>query len=112
MEELVLDHPLIFRDYQKRSIDFDQFPFCYREGEYYRDNWGCLWYNVQGGLAGRVVEHPLAHWKTLDTHEMPDLLSKSERGERDWEKFSLQMRKIIDKNSLLIQNSRTWSSND
>ena len=87
LEELLLRHPLIFKDYKKGSINFDEFPPGYREGEYYRDNWGCLWYNAQEGLEGQVVEHPLADWKALDTYKMPDPLLKSERGERDWKKI-------------------------
>lgn len=87
LEELVLNHPLIFEDYKKGGIDFDQFPPCHREGEYFRDNWDCLWYSAQGGLEGQVVEHPLADWKVLDTYKMPDPFFKAERGERDWEKI-------------------------
>jgi len=87
LEELVLRHPLIFKDYKKGSINFDEFPPCYREGEYYRDNWDCLWYNAQAGLEGQVVEHPLADWKALDRYKMPDPFLKSERGERDWKKI-------------------------
>lgn len=50
LEELLLRHPLILKDYKRGSTDFDEFPPGYREGEYYRDNWGCLWYSAQGGL--------------------------------------------------------------
>ncbi|MBI4243362.1 MAG: hypothetical protein HY606_04655 [Planctomycetes bacterium] len=85
LEEIVLKHPLIFIDYKKGSINFDEFPPCFREGEYYRDNWGCLWFNTYGGLEGQVVEHPLSDWKTLDVFKPPDPLKKSERGDRDWD---------------------------
>lgn len=87
LEELVLRHPLIFKDYKRGSIDFDEFPPGYREGEYYRDNWGCLWYSAQGGLEGQVVEHPLADWKALHTYKMPDPFFKVERGKRNWKKI-------------------------
>jgi len=86
LEALVLRHPLIFRDYRRGDMDFDHLPPVYRE-EYYRDNWGCVWYNIQEGLEGQVVEHPLADWKALDTYVPPDPLFKSERGDRDWEKI-------------------------
>jgi len=96
LEELVMRHPLIFKDYEKGSTNFDEFPPRYREGEYFRDNWGCLWYNIQGGLEGQVVEHPLADWKALDTYETPDPLevydsSVTEPGNRDWEKIKNQI---------------------
>ena len=88
LEELVLRHPLIFRDYQKGSVNFDKFPPGYREGEYFRDSWDCVWYCTQGGLLGQVVEHPLADWKALDTFKVPDPLVMTEgREERDWERI-------------------------
>ena len=68
-------------------MDFDHFDPVYREGEYYRDNWGCLWYNTHAGLEGQVVEHPLADWSALDTYRPPDFLTKTERGERDWDQI-------------------------
>ncbi|MBI2940014.1 MAG: hypothetical protein HYY04_06200 [Chloroflexi bacterium] len=85
LEKLVLDHPRIFPRYSRPDEDFyDEMPVVYREGEYYRDNWGCLWYNIQEGLEGQVVDHPLADWSALDTYRMPDPLTQTERGERDW----------------------------
>lgn len=87
LEKIVLCHALIFPDYKRQDINFDELPPVYREKEYFRDNWGCLWYNIQEGLEGQVVENPLADWKALDTYEPPDPLFKSERGDRDWEKI-------------------------
>jgi len=84
LEEIVLRHPLIFKNYRRGSVDFDNFPPVYRQGEYFRDNWGCIWYNAQGGLEGQVVGHPLADWKALDTYKPPDFLTQTERGERNW----------------------------
>ena len=100
LEELTLRHPLIFEDYKKGSIVFDEFPPGYREGEYYRDNWNCLWYNVQGGLEGQVVEHPLANWEALNNYEIPDPLFKSERGERNWEETKKDIQKSRSKGLL------------
>ncbi len=87
LEELVLRHPLIFGEYQRGSIDFDQFAAVYREDEYYTDNWGCMWYNAGGGMEGQVIESPLADWDALDTYQPPDPMLMSERGERDWEQI-------------------------
>jgi len=92
LEKIVVSHPLIFRDsacvriedQRKGSYDL---PPVYREGEYFRDNWGCLWYNTKEGYEGRVVENPLSNWEALDTYQPPDFLTKTERGERDWEKI-------------------------
>ncbi len=82
LEDIVLRHPGVFGRYQKGSKDFDEMPPVYREGEYFRDNWGCLWYNAREGQGGQVVESPLSDWKALSTYKPPDPLFKSERGER------------------------------
>ena len=84
LEELVLSHPRIFPDYERGQRDYDAMDPVYREGEYFRDNWGCLWYNIQDGMEGQVVEHPLADWSALDSWSPPDPLLKEERGDRDW----------------------------
>ena len=88
LEKLVLEHPRIFPTYRQEDANFyDEMPAVYRGGEYYRDNWGCLWYNEQAGLEGQVVEHPLADWRALPGYHMPDPLVDNERGPepKDWE---------------------------
>ena len=88
LEKIVLAHPRLFPDYSRENANFyEEMPAAYRQGEYYRDNWGCLWYNVQEGLEGQVVEHPLADWRALDTYRLPDPLRQTERGMRDWEEI-------------------------
>ena len=84
LERLLLDHPLVFPDFEAGQIDFDAQAPAYREGEDYRDNWGCLWHNIQDGMEGQVVEHPIADWSALDSWSPPDPLTKTERGDRDW----------------------------
>ena len=83
LERIVLHHPKIFIPYEKGNKDFDECPLSYRK-DYYQDNWGCLWYNVEGGMLGQVVEHPLSDWKFLDTYKLPDPLKKSDFAEWDW----------------------------
>jgi len=88
LEALVLRHPKVFPRYSKGSVSFDGDPGPgYREGEYYRDNWGCVWYTAHHGLEGQVVESPLADWGELDTYKPPDLLQCSERGQHDWDRI-------------------------
>ena len=90
LEKVVLAHPKIFPEYKTEERDFfDQMPPVYRKDEYFRDNWGCLWYNNQEGLEGQVVEHPLADWNNLATYQPPDPLVQEERGDgiKDWEKI-------------------------
>jgi hypothetical protein len=84
LEEVVLRHPKLFPGFRRGSVNFDQYGPVYRAGEYFRDNWGCVWYNAIGGLEGQVVEHPLADWSALAVYRPPDPQSQTERGERDW----------------------------
>lgn len=91
LEDLVLRHPLIFKDFKPGSVDYDKFGDVYREGEHFRDNWGCVWYNVHKGLEGQVVGHPLENWDALKDYQPPDPLIYSERGKRDWNKTRQQI---------------------
>ena len=84
LERVVLAHPRIFPEHSEGSVDYDEMPPTYRQGELYRDNWGCVWRNVQDGIEGQVVESPVSDWAALSDYRPPDPSTKSERGERDW----------------------------
>jgi len=58
-----------------------------REGEHYRDNWGCEWRCVRQGMEGQISYHPLAKIANLRTYKAPDPIRYSERGEHDWQGF-------------------------
>jgi uroporphyrinogen decarboxylase len=92
LEAVAVRHPMLFGKYQPGSTKFGDFGPVYREGEYFRDNWGCLWYNTIGGLEGQVVEHPLADWSALASYRPPDPRTQSERGERDWARIGEHVR--------------------
>lgn len=86
LEEVVLRHPLIFGPYEKGSTDFNSSPPGYRQGEYFTDSWGCVWYNTFDGLEGQVVKHPLENWEALRAYQPPDPLVTADRGpQEDWE---------------------------
>ena len=85
LEAIVLRHPRLFPDFLPGSVEYDVFPPVYRAREYFRDNWGCVWYNTIGGIEGVVVESPLADWDALATYRPPDPRLKHERGDRDWD---------------------------
>lgn len=91
LERILLDHPKLFPEYREGSVDFDETPPVYRQGEYYRDNWGCVWRNIQDGIEGQVVEPPLADWGALTTYRPPDPSTKTERGERDWDQIAREV---------------------
>lgn len=102
LEDVLLRHPKLFPWFKKGSVDFDSFSPVYREGEYFTDNWGCVWYNTLGGLEGQVVEHPLADWANLDNYEFPDVMTKSERGSRDWDAIRKSFNKQRDAGGLVV----------
>jgi len=103
LEQIVLKHPRIFKDYKKGSINFDDFPPGYRKGKF-KDNWGCVWENHLEGLEGQVVEYPLADWKALDTYRPPDFLTKTERGDINWEKIKEDIEENRKKGLLTLGN--------
>lgn len=84
LEAIVMRHPKIFGAHSKGDVDFDYFTPAYGGQKYSRDNWGCLWHNTQPGLLGRVVEHPLETWDTLESFEAPDPRYKADFEDRDW----------------------------
>lgn len=104
LESIVLDHPRIFPEHKEGGVDFDWMPLAYRDGEPYRDNWGCVWRNTYEGLEGQVVEHPLADWRALPDYRPPDPLTKTERGDRDWSETA---REVAQRKA---QGLLTWGS--
>ncbi|MGB9620541.1 MAG: uroporphyrinogen decarboxylase family protein, partial [Armatimonadota bacterium] len=104
LKEVILRHPLLFPGYQKGKTDFDSFGDVYREGEYYTDNWGCTWYNRIGGLEGQVVGHPLEDWSALAGYEFPDVMTKSERGDRDWNSIRETIAHQRERGELVVGN--------
>lgn len=106
LEQVVLSHPRLFPDYcagdyRARS---GQMPAAYREGERYRDNWGCLWDNIEEGLEGQVVEHPLADWSALDSYAPPDVARWSERGPMDWDEVRQRIETQRGRDELTVGN--------
>jgi len=104
LQELTKRHPKLFNRYTPVEEDFHELPPAYRQDEYYRDNWGCVWYNTFDGLEGQVVEHPLADWKALDTYTPPDPLTKTERGDHDWAATERGIREARSKGLLTAGN--------
>ncbi|MHB9033784.1 MAG: uroporphyrinogen decarboxylase family protein [Anaerolineae bacterium] len=91
LEQLIAAHPRIFPDYKQAQRDYDWMPPAYHLGEYYRDNWGCVWHNIQEGIEGQVVGHPLADWSALDSWRPPDPHLFFERSTVDWDQMRSYM---------------------
>jgi hypothetical protein len=89
LEEIVLTHPKIFGPHERGCIDFDG--LLTQHQEYYRDEWGCLWHNLEPGILGQVVEHPLADWRTLADLRVPNPARSIEEGGTNWLKVKKNM---------------------
>lgn len=100
--EITKAHPVLFSYLEDTKINFHEYGPVYREGEHFRDSWGCLWYNVQEGLEGYVVENPLSDWSALATYQVPDPEIKAERGERDWGRDRNDIEKLKAKGALTL----------
>ncbi|MCX6030521.1 MAG: hypothetical protein NT169_14640 [Chloroflexi bacterium] len=72
LEKIVLAHPRIFPGYQEGAVHFDRMPLGYRAGEYFIDKWGCGRLSIEEGIAGQVIDYPLADWSALATFKAPD----------------------------------------
>jgi uroporphyrinogen decarboxylase len=91
LERLIVEHPRFFPGYVAGQRDFDEMPPAYHLNERYRDNWGCVWHNIQEGIEGQVEGHPLADWSALAAWRPPDPLHFLERGEVNWDDMAKYM---------------------
>jgi hypothetical protein len=85
LQSLILDHPLLFPDYEPHSLPFE--PACapWRvAGRRHTDSWGCVWETVEDGITGAVVEPALPTWDAFDDFEPPDPAYHSGWGAIDW----------------------------
>jgi len=77
LEDLVIRYPSIFGDYQRGSVDFDDFGFEVK-GRTALNEWGCVWYFLVSGLEGQVIKHPLEDWSSFDSFKPPKFHRKRE----------------------------------
>jgi len=84
MDEVKLAHPRLFPNHRPgREVKAQ---YLYVSGKT-TDNWGCVWDNLQEGMVGQVVGHPLADWSRWDAWyaHRPDPLRDGLLGPRDWD---------------------------
>ena len=86
LEDLVLRHPIIFGQQKKGGRNFDSFSTSYTEGTY-TDAWGCEWVNIQSGLDGQVIGHPIKSWDEVKDYQPPEPLAG-----HDWERIGQSLR--------------------
>ena len=87
LEEVVLRNPRVFPGFKRGGKDYDQLVGApNRALGSLVDAWDCRWENIEEGLAGQVLGHPIEDWSALDSYQPPDLLEVDDWGApRDWD---------------------------
>jgi hypothetical protein len=86
LEALVLAYPKVFPGFRAGSRDYDAVNKPADDLGRHTDCWGCVWENIERGLAGQVVGHPLSDWAALASYRPPDPMTEDLFGpRRDWE---------------------------
>jgi hypothetical protein len=70
--EMMQRHPLLFSAEQMRAVAATVPPPGAFKERRFTDDWGCEWLEIEAGILGQVVGHPLADWKRLDQLRVPD----------------------------------------
>ena len=73
LEEVVLRHPRVFKNFVKGSVDYENMEFSTEEPDdnYKTDAWGCLWHYPLRYMDGASVGHPLEDISRLDSFGLP-----------------------------------------
>ena len=92
LEDVVASHPKVFGPWEKGRKDFDEVTNPQDELGRVTDCWGSKWENIERGLAGAPVTHPLADWSALDSYEPPDPMTDGHFGPRpSWDEVKRGM---------------------
>lgn len=73
LHELMADHPFLFPNF-KPTVEqiVPNYGPNQRAGQFYTDNWGCVWETSEDGITGTVTKHPLSSWEQFDSYAPPD----------------------------------------
>lgn len=72
LAEMMRRHPLLFSDERVAAVAATVPPADTRIERRFTDAWGCEWLEVEAGILGQVVGHPLADWSALAQLTVPD----------------------------------------
>ena len=72
LAEMMRRHPLLFTRDQAEAVAATVPPPEPVHERRFTDDWGCEWLEVQAGILGQVVGHPLADWGRLGQLTVPD----------------------------------------
>jgi len=96
LAEMMRRHPLLFTPAQADAIKTIP-PLAEPFSEHrFLDDWGCEWLEIQPGILGQVVGHPLTDWRALAQLTVPD----PER-QWDWEAIRLRCKQARERGELV-----------
>ena len=72
LAEMMSRHPLLFTAAETSAVAATVAPTASTHERRFRDDWGCDWLEVEAGILGQVVGHPLADWEQLEQLVVPD----------------------------------------
>jgi uroporphyrinogen decarboxylase len=72
LAEMMSRHPLLFTPEQVQSVAGGTASVGEFKPRRFMDDWGCEWLEVEAGILGQVVGHPLADWNGLNHLRVPD----------------------------------------
>ena len=70
--EMMQRHPRLFSAEQVQAVASTTPPPGVFTEHRFIDDWGCEWLEIEAGILGQVVGHPLADWRRLDALRVPD----------------------------------------
>ena len=96
LAEMMGRHPLLFSAEQIARVAGTVAPAEGRWERRFTDDWGCAWLEVEAGIIGQVVGHPLAEWDKLASLIVPDPARQW-----DWERVRLRCREARERGELV-----------
>ena len=72
LAEMMRRHPRLFTDTQVKAVAATVPPSQPIHRRRFTDDWGCEWLEIEAGILGQVVGHPLADWAMLEQLTVPD----------------------------------------
>ncbi len=85
LAEMMSRHPLLFTAAQVEAVATMVPPSGQAHERRFHDDWGCEWLEVEAGILGQVVGHPLADWDKFEQLTVPDPA-------RQWDWVSIRVR--------------------
>jgi uroporphyrinogen decarboxylase len=97
LAEMMSRHPLLFSSARVEAVAATVPPSGPCHERRFTDDWGCEWMEVEAGILGQVVGHPLAvGWEGLETLNVPDPARQW-----DWERVRASCRAARERGELV-----------